>query len=61
MWIEPVKRISEDGTEYSLVLLDVEWEDSKGIPVSSIVLSIQRFWSFQSFKGSIGISCLIKC
>lgn len=61
MWIEPVKRISEDGTEYSLVLLDVEWEDSKGIPVSSIVLSIQRFLSFQSFKGSIGIRCLIKC
>ncbi|KAG7591031.1 Guanylate-binding protein C-terminal domain superfamily [Arabidopsis thaliana x Arabidopsis arenosa] len=34
MWIEPVKRISEDGTEYSLVLLDVEWEDSKGIPAT---------------------------
>ncbi|KFK42727.1 hypothetical protein AALP_AA1G031900 [Arabis alpina] len=31
MWIEPVKRISEDGTEYSLVLLDVEGADSNGI------------------------------
>ncbi|CAH8320387.1 unnamed protein product [Eruca vesicaria subsp. sativa] len=28
MWIEPVKRVSEDGTEYSLVLLDVEGADS---------------------------------
>jgi len=48
MWIEPVKRISEDGTEYSLVLLDVELEDAKSIPVS-IVLSIQKFGSFKSF------------
>ncbi|CAL9213608.1 unnamed protein product [Arabidopsis halleri] len=42
MWIEPVKRISEDGTEYSLVLLDVEWEDSKGIPATrnSQILSL---------------------
>ncbi|KAG7652965.1 Guanylate-binding protein N-terminal [Arabidopsis suecica] len=36
MWIEPVKRISEDGTEYSLVLLDVEWEDSKATRNSQI-------------------------
>ncbi|CAN8311154.1 unnamed protein product [Cochlearia groenlandica] len=28
MWIEPVKRVSEDGTEYNLVLLDVEGSDS---------------------------------
>jgi hypothetical protein len=34
MWIEPVKRISEDGTEYSLVLLDVELEDAKSIPAT---------------------------
>lgn len=34
MWIEPVKRISEDGNEYNLVLLDVEGADSDGIPVS---------------------------
>lgn len=34
MWIEPVKRISEDGTEYSLVLLDVEGADSNGVLVS---------------------------
>lgn len=46
MWIEPVKRISEDGSEYNLVLLDVEGEDSKGIQVS-IVLSYQRFKSFE--------------
>ncbi|KAF8086691.1 hypothetical protein N665_0615s0039 [Sinapis alba] len=31
MWIEPVKRISEDGTEYTLVLLDVEGADSNSI------------------------------
>ncbi|KAL0797319.1 hypothetical protein Bca101_052493 [Brassica carinata] len=31
MWIEPVKRISEDGTEYSLVLLDVQGADSNSI------------------------------
>ncbi|ESQ38832.1 hypothetical protein EUTSA_v10022496mg [Eutrema salsugineum] len=31
MWIEPVKRIAEDGTEYSLVLLDVEGADSNGV------------------------------
>ncbi|CAN7134770.1 unnamed protein product [Brassica rapa subsp. narinosa] len=31
MWIELVKRISEDGTEYSLVLLDVEGADSNGV------------------------------
>ncbi|CAH2039001.1 unnamed protein product [Thlaspi arvense] len=31
MWIEPVKRISEDGTEYSLVLLDVEGAGSNGV------------------------------
>ncbi|CDY15476.1 BnaA08g27600D [Brassica napus] len=34
MWIEPVKRISEDGTEYSLVLLDVEGADSNGVLAS---------------------------
>ncbi|KAJ4878797.1 guanylate-binding family protein [Raphanus sativus] len=34
MWIEPVKRISEDGTEYSLVLLDVEGADSNCIMAS---------------------------
>ncbi|KAJ0236193.1 Uncharacterized protein HA466_0261760 [Hirschfeldia incana] len=34
MWIEPVKRISEDGTEYSLVLLDVEGADADSIMAS---------------------------
>uniref|UniRef100_A0A1J3DIW2 GB1/RHD3-type G domain-containing protein n=1 Tax=Noccaea caerulescens TaxID=107243 RepID=A0A1J3DIW2_NOCCA len=34
MWIEPVKRISEDGNEYNLVLLDVEGADSNGIPAA---------------------------
>lgn len=48
MWIEPVKRISEDGTEYSLVLLDVEGADSNGIPVSlAFILSkIQEKYVF---------------
>ncbi|CAN7055515.1 unnamed protein product [Brassica oleracea var. botrytis] len=34
MWIEPVKRISEDGSEYSLVLLDVQGADSNGVLAS---------------------------
>ncbi|AAD10695.1 Hypothetical protein [Arabidopsis thaliana] len=45
MWIEPVKRISEDGTEYSLVLLDVELEDAKSIPtlgLNDIALDLSR-------------------
>lgn len=46
MWIEPVKRISEDGTDYNLVLLDVEGADSTGISVS-LVLSLSKIQVFK--------------
>lgn len=41
MWIEPVKRISEDGSEYNLVLLDVEGADSNCIMVSLPFISLK--------------------
>ncbi|XP_023645336.1 desmoplakin isoform X2 [Capsella rubella] len=70
MWIEPVKRISEDGTEYNLVLLDVEEEGSKGIQATrnsqifSLAILLSSVFIYGPTLGvndiALDLSCLLE-
>ncbi|XP_010457399.1 PREDICTED: myosin-15-like [Camelina sativa] len=70
MWIEPVKRISEDGTEYNLVLLDVEGEGSKGIQATrnsqifSLAILLSSVFIYGPTLGvndiALDLSCLLE-